>query len=165
MNPTFLIVAGILIYFLFVKGGLGSADAATMEMVGRVNKDFYQDAADAGRHFGIPYRRILAMIAQESGGAFEAEGLAGERGLMQITRGALSDYNSRYGVNAKFDELWDERVNIFVGTGYLKLLQNDLGSLDKATRAYNVGAANVMANAQSGQNYLDGVLFYEGLMT
>ena len=162
-NPLLILIVAIVAYVLYQNKVTG--DDATLEMVARIKRDYFQDASDASREFsGIGYRRILAIIAVESGGAPEAIGSIGERGLMQITRDALTDFNAYYVQRATWDELLEERVNIFVGTGYLKILLNNLGNLDKATRAYNVGASNVVRNENSGLDYLQKVLYYESLI-
>lgn len=159
---TAALIAGILYFVLFRKSFV--ADAATMEMVNRIENDYGQDADDASRVYkAVPFRRILGIVATESGGAFEATGEVGERGLMQMTPAAMSDVNRRYGTTFQWHDMYDPRLNIFAGTAYLALLTERLGNLDRATRAYNVGEANVLNSTTNGAEYLERVKFYEGL--
>lgn len=109
----------------------------------------------ASRTYKIPSRRIYAMIAVESANNEKALGSAGERGLMQMKPGALSDVNNRFKLNITFDELWQPEKAIQAGAAYLRILCDYFsGNLDLATQAYNRGMGKVALDKTEGLSYL-----------
>ena len=113
--------------------------------------------------FGIPYQRVFAQIYQESAGDTTAVGHDGERGLMQLLPGAITDVNARFGTDYTFDDMFDPEANITVGCAYLSILLSQFnGNLDLATQAYNAGAGNVIKSpATAGMDYLTRVKSHE----
>jgi len=105
---------------------------------------------------------ILAMIAVESAGNTKAVGSVGERGLMQVMKGALSDVNALLGKDLKWDDLFNPPFGINAGVSYLAIQKKRLyGDLEKGIRAYNVGASRVIKNPDSGSDYLRKVLDWQ----
>lgn len=143
-----VLVALVLILALVSKRMASAAE--------KIDTDYSSFAEAASTRFSIPLTRIKAMIYQESSGNPTALGRAGERGLMQLEPGALSDFNAAYSGSFSFDDLWNPETNITVGSGYLALLVSKLGGdLDRATQAYNAGIGNVKINPLAGLSYLN----------
>lgn len=123
-----------------------------------------KDIEDASKFFGVPVWRIAAIISQESQGDESAIGKAGEVGLMQIMHDAWTDFRDRYapdyslGIEYGLGQLGNGRTNIFVGTGYLRILFERFGSWPNAIKAYNSGTD---FNDQAGQKYYASVLEFE----
>lgn len=155
MNPIFIILAILAVVMLLVVSTPSTVTAMTI--AGR----FQGAVASASTRFAIPQARIFAIIAQESSGRVDAIGLAGERGLMQMTQGALADVNAVFGFGFSFADMFDAEKAIFAGTAYLRIQLNQFGNLDTATRAYNAGADNVRKSSTAGQTYLSDVLRWE----
>jgi soluble lytic murein transglycosylase len=107
---------------------------------------------------GVPVRRVLAIIYTESRGQAGAIGEAQDIGLMQITPPALSDVNGFLGTAYSISDLLDPSINILVGCTFLGMLSRQFnGDIDKATRAYNVGASRVKKDQTAGMLYLASV--------
>ncbi|WP_077287968.1 lytic transglycosylase domain-containing protein [Thermosipho sp. 1074] len=93
---------------------------------------------------------IKGIIMTESGGNSKAES-SYARGLMQISRAALKTINFKYRLNNSYDDLFDPKINVEVGTLYLKwLLEYFKGKyplnpfyIIYALMAYNWGVGNV----------------------
>ena len=133
---------------------------------GRIVELYGSFVRSASLRFGIPERRIYAIIEQESSGKADSLGGSGERGLMQMKQDALTDANSHFLLHYTFDDLWEPEKAIIAGTAYLAVLRRWTdGDLDLATRAYNVGIGNVLANSASGGTYLASVLTKENHYT
>ena len=146
-----LIIAALVILLVIMTRKI--SNAATL-----IDQNFSGFAESAASSYGVPIVRIKAMIYQESGGDETAIGCFGERGLMQIEPGALSDFNAHFGGSYTFDQLFDPEININVGAGYLAILARSLnGDIDKATQAYNAGIGNVKMNPSAGLAYLNSV--------
>ncbi len=108
-----------------------------IELIRDIYNTYRAEIDGASARFNIPVALIVAIIATESSGDKFAEGTVGERGLMQITKGALEDVNNAYDGTWKFSELWNPFVNIYVGTAYLRLLVVRWGDLQTAIWKYN----------------------------
>jgi len=107
---------------------------------------------------GVPKRNIYAIIAVESGGDPDLPtGLAGEVGLMQITKPALDDINRLLGTPFTMKDLKAPYANILIGTGYWKRCYNYYSGQpnqeDLAFRAYNAGFTGVERGKSN--NYLN----------
>lgn len=112
------------------------------------NLDLY--VKQVTRVYGVPAIIVKAIIFVESRGNARALGGVQEIGLMQITAGALEDFNNYY--NEKIVDLWNPFNNIQVGTGYLALLHKRFpGHWDRAIVSYNGGNPESLA---AQQNYL-----------
>jgi soluble lytic murein transglycosylase-like protein len=114
------------------------------------NYDSFINAASA--RFGVPSERITAHIIVESNGDPAAVGSAGERGLMQLKPGALTDSNKVSHDDYSFDDMFDAEKNINAGAAYLAWIERYFfpGDWDKVSRAYNQGVGqpnNVLAYA------------------
>lgn len=92
---------------------------------------------------------VKAVTAVESGGNPLTEGLAGERGLMQIKPGTWRDMTRlRYGRDLPFDYAFHSRLNQQMGLAYLQYIADRLGKrpggpgqdmLSVMVASYNLG--------------------------
>jgi soluble lytic murein transglycosylase-like protein len=107
----------------------------------RVVDNFGLFVTQASERFKVPQERIYAHICVESDGNAGAVGSAGERGLMQLKPGALTDSNKVSKANYSFDDMFDAEKNITAGTAYLAWIERYFfpGDWDKVSRAYNQG--------------------------
>ena len=88
----------------------------------------------------------LAMICQESGGNPDSVNPADpSRGLMQLTPGALADFNKALSRSYSFDDMFIPYKNIEVGTWYYATRLSKTGDTYKAIAAYNAGLGNIPA--------------------
>lgn len=100
---------------------------------------------------------VLAIICQESGGNPDSLNPSDpSRGLMQITPGALEDFNRIAGRSYTFEEMFDPYLNVEVGTWYFATRLSKTLETRKALAAYNAGLGNIPA----GFPYADKVLLY-----
>ena len=100
---------------------------------------------------------VLAIICQESGGNPDSVNPSDpSRGLMQITPGALADFNQANGRGYTFDELFEPYKNVEVGTWYYSSRFAKTLIQKNALAAYNAGLGNIKA----GMSYADKVETY-----
>lgn len=163
-----LVIAGLLILYGVLTGNnpidslVGIFRTVSTDTLKKIYADWKPSIDAASLRFNIPKQRIIAIIAQESGGKPDARGLKQDIGLMQVTPPALADFNRVYARSYSVNALLDPAINIEVGTGYLAWLKNRTnGDLDLATRAYNVGLGNILQTPDAGSGYLANVLKYE----
>jgi soluble lytic murein transglycosylase len=103
---------------------------------------------EAGKQYAVDPMLIKAVIWRESGFRPEKIGKNGERGLMQVTEAAASDW-ARQNKHPAFvpTDLFDPETNIEAGTWYLKkALDHYAGKDDPVTFAlaeYNAGKSRV----------------------
>jgi len=165
----YIIIIIFVIVFLVLVSNKSQADSVVISnfktsqaTVNKVNT--YQTIVQsASQIHGVPEKRIKAHIAVESEGDPNAPGKDGEVGLMQMLPKALQAANNRFSPNAplKLIDLYQPNYSIASGTAYLHILLDQLGSLDKASMAYNVGAKNI--DSTNAKIYLNKILMYEKL--
>lgn len=101
----------------------------------------------------LDYSVMMSLINQESSGNPNAKGSIGERGLMQLTPGAVSD------VGGNFSEMYDPYKNITAGTDYFrKKLDENKGDYYDALRSYNAGFGGAMKNPNAGADYAKSIM-------
>ena len=148
------------------SGGSGAVPSGSFKTAaGMVIGDFDPILGQVSAYYGIPYKRIVAHIMVESWGDPAATGKAGERGLMQLMPGALSDVKANYPLNFTWNDMYVASPNIQVGTAYLALQLSRLNDLNLASRAYNAGAGAVRQNPEVAQDYLNKILDAEQKLT
>lgn len=110
-------------------------------------------------YWSVDPQVILAIICQESGGNPAAQNPADpSKGLMQLTPGALSDFNRSVGRSYTFDDMLQPELNIEAGTWYYSSRLARTNDQHKALAAYNAGLGNIPAGeayATSVETYLD----------
>jgi soluble lytic murein transglycosylase-like protein len=138
-----IVIIGGILYMAFTVKAAADTKAKISKSVDDGGFDEYIQAA-SGR-FGIPIDRIKAHITIESAGNPLAVGSAGERGLMQLKPGALTDSKKVSHESFTFDDMFDPEKNIISGTAYLKWIEKYFfpGDFNKASRAYNQGVGGV----------------------
>ena len=84
---------------------------------------------------------VYGLIRQESRFVMDARSGVGASGLMQVMPATARETARRIGMTGfTADQITDRDTNIAIGTGYLKLVLDDLsGSLPLAAAAYNAG--------------------------
>lgn len=156
MNPIILVLVALGLVFLFAR--VASSTGAQSSTAAYIKAQYGELAGKYAIRYGIPSATILGVIWQESAGDPNAKGSIGERGLMQLTQGALADVNSRYNVGIGWDSLYAPDANIHAGTAYLAICRLAFsGNLQKAIQAYNVGMTKVAREAEAGLGYYNSV--------
>jgi soluble lytic murein transglycosylase-like protein len=117
---------------------------------------------DAAERYRVDYELLQALVATESGFDTAAVSSKGAIGLMQV----MPDTARRFGVDSDRwrsveAKLADPKININLGTRYLRLLMDMFpGKLDLALASYNAGegavqrAGNEVPNYKETQNYV-----------
>lgn len=166
MNEKTLRIAFYGSIFVWLLAVIYWADPIKKKLIVDIRRWWGKDIDDAAAYYGISVRRIASIIAVESSGDENVDdGAASEIGLMQITDGAYRQWRDVYG--GSYSDSWiglpsanprrNPRENIFIGAGYLKILYDQLGSLDLATRRYN--ASSYMS--QAATDYLNRIRQFE----
>ncbi|MGV3654971.1 MAG: lytic transglycosylase domain-containing protein [Noviherbaspirillum sp.] len=100
-------------------------------------RPFHDLVLQASDEHGVPPGLIHAVIQKESAYDPDATSPHKARGLMQVTAGAAR----QLGIRVR--NLYDPKVNIHVGTAYLKYLIDLHDSVEEVLAAYNAGPGNV----------------------
>ena len=88
---------------------------------------------------------ICAVIAVESGFKKYALSSKGAMGLMQILPSTALSFTDELEIDlSSIDDLYDETINIRIGTTYLRYLKNKFFNIATVLAAYNAGETNVM---------------------
>lgn len=103
---------------------------------------------EASKRYSVPPELIKAVIWRESRFHPDKTGQHGERGLMQITEGAASDWARVEKIEGFVPtNLFDPKVNIVAGTWYLKKALDHWAAKDDpvpfALAEYNAGRTRV----------------------
>ena len=109
---------------------------------------------------------VYGLIRQESRFIMDARSTVGASGLMQVMPATARETARRLGmVGFTADQITDRDVNIAIGTGYLKMVLDDLaGSMPMAAAAYNAGPGRPRTwRGQSGSAVLDAAIWAENV--
>jgi soluble lytic murein transglycosylase len=122
--------------------------------------------AEQARTFNLEEALLLGLTRQESRFMADARSAAGAMGLMQLMpatarwtakRIGLAGYNAAH--------VTDPRVNVSLGTGYLRTVLDDLGHTVLALAAYNAGPGRARrwrdARPLEGAVYAESIPFNE----
>jgi soluble lytic murein transglycosylase len=88
---------------------------------------------------GLDEAWVLGLVRQESRFITEARSTAGAAGLMQIMPRTARYVASRIGLRNYAKSVTEVQTNVTLGTGYLKLVLDQLGHPVLASAAYNAG--------------------------
>ncbi len=100
-------------------------------------KDVFSEHA---RSFGLEEAWVLGLVRQESRFIVKAKSSAGAQGLMQLMPATASWVAKRNGLrDYSPGRVAEVPVNVALGTGYLKMVLDDLGHPVLASAAYNAG--------------------------
>ncbi len=109
---------------------------------------------------------VYGLIRQESRFVMDARSGVGASGLMQVMPATARETARRIGMTGfSTDQLTDRDTNIAIGTGYLKLVLDDLaGSMPMAAAAYNAGPSRPRAwRGQNGGPVLEAAIWAENV--
>ena len=109
---------------------------------------------------------VYGLIRQESRFIMDARSTVGASGLMQVMPATARETARRLGmVGFTADQITDRDVNIAIGTGYLKMVLDDLaGSMPMAAAAYNAGPGRPRTwRGQPGSAVLDAAIWAENV--
>ena len=119
--------------------------------------DWFEDANQYAKKFGVPVEVVLGIIATESNGNPKAKGVTGDFGLMQITQPALTDYNNTWNTRYTLLDMLNPQINIKVGTWFYARCYSRIKNQYDAFRAYNGGVQGATNNPNLSKDYADKV--------
>ena len=109
---------------------------------------------------------VYGLIRQESRFIMDARSGVGASGLMQVMPATARETARRIGMTGfTADQITDRDTNIAIGTGYLKLVLDDVGgSMPMAAAAYNAGPGRPRTwRGQPGSPTLDAAIWAESV--
>ena len=109
---------------------------------------------------------VYGLIRQESRFIMDARSGVGASGLMQVMPATARETARRLGMTGfTADQITDRDTNIAIGTGYLKMVLDDLqGSMALAAAAYNAGPGRPRIwRGQPGSPVLDAAVWAESV--
>jgi soluble lytic murein transglycosylase len=109
---------------------------------------------------------VYGLIRQESRFIMDARSGVGASGLMQVMPATARETARRIGMTGfTADMITDRDTNIAIGTGYLKLVLDDVGgSMPMAAAAYNAGPGRPRTwRGQSGSPTLEAAIWAESV--
>ena len=109
---------------------------------------------------------VYGLIRQESRFIMDARSGVGASGLMQVMPATARETARRLGMTSfTGDQITDRDTNIAIGTGYLKMVLDDLsGSMPLAAAAYNAGPGRPRTwRGQSGSPLLEAAIWAESV--
>ena len=109
---------------------------------------------------------VYGLIRQESRFIMDARSGVGASGLMQVMPATARETARRIGMTGfTADQITDRDTNIAIGTGYLKLVLDDVGgSMPMAAAAYNAGPGRPRTwRGQAGSPTVDAAIWAESV--
>ncbi|MCX8069443.1 MAG: DUF3808 domain-containing protein [Thermodesulfovibrionales bacterium] len=101
---------------------------------------YFDEVQESAKNNELDPFLILAVIREESRYDAEAKSIAGALGLMQLMPNTAKRYEKIAKVNfSNNSELYNPKINISIGSTYLRHLINHFGSLPPAIASYNAG--------------------------
>src|SRR5688572_24228750 len=120
----------------------------------------YQEVfRDYAATHGVDEAWVLGLVRQESRFNTEARSSAGAAGLMQVMPGTARYVASRIGLRNYRSKVNEVETNVTLGTGYLKLVLEQLGNPVLASAAYNAGPSR--ARRWRDDKPLEGAIYIE----
>ena len=115
---------------------------------------------------GLDPAYVYGLIRQESRFIMDARSGVGASGLMQVMPATARETARRIGMTGfTADQINDRDTNIAIGTGYLKLVLDDIGgSMAMAAAAYNAGPGRPRTwRGQPGSPTVDAAIWAESI--
>lgn len=113
---------------------------AEIDLAQRFPMPFREQVVARTQAIGLDAAYVYGLIRQESRFIMDARSHVGASGLMQVMPATARWTAKRLGMPYTADLITDRDTNIAIGTGYLKLVLDDLeGSQAMAAAAYNAG--------------------------
>jgi len=109
---------------------------------------------------GLDEAWVLGLVRQESRFITEARSTAGAAGLMQIMPGTARYVASKIGLRNYAKSVTEVQTNVTLGTGYLKLVLEQLGHPVLASAAYNAGPGRAR-RWRDAEKQLEGAIYAE----
>jgi soluble lytic murein transglycosylase len=114
------------------------------------------------RTHGVDEAWVLGLVRQESRFNIEARSSAGAAGLMQVMPRTARYVAAKIGLrNYRPRSVTEIETNVTLGTGYLKLVMEQLGHPVLASAAYNAGPAR--ARRWRDARVLEGAIYVESI--
>jgi soluble lytic murein transglycosylase len=115
---------------------------------------------------GVDEAWVLGLVRQESRFITDARSSAGAAGLMQVMPGTARYVASRLKLrNYRPKNVTEVETNVTLGTGYMKMVMQQLGHPVLASAAYNAGPSRARrwrdARALEGAVYVESIPFPE----
>jgi soluble lytic murein transglycosylase len=115
---------------------------------------------------GVDEAWVLGLVRQESRFNTDARSGAGAAGLMQVMPGTARYVAKRMGLrNYRPKNVAEIETNVTLGTGYMKLVMDQLGHPVLASAAYNAGPSRARrwrdTRALEGAVYVESIPFAE----
>ena len=111
---------------------------------------------------GVDEAWVLGLVRQESRFNTDARSAAGAAGLMQVMPGTARYVASRLGLrNYRPKNVTEIETNVTLGTGYMRLVMDQLGHPVLASAAYNAGPSR--ARRWRDTRSLEGAFYVESI--
>ncbi len=139
---------------------------ALIDLEQRYPMPFREAVVKRAQSINLDPAYVYGLIRQESRFIMDARSGVGASGLMQVMPATARETARRIGM-AGFtaDQLTDRDTNIAIGTGYLKLVLDDVGgSMPMAAAAYNAGPGRPRTwRGQSGSPTIEAAIWAESV--
>jgi soluble lytic murein transglycosylase len=127
---------------------------------------YHEVIRDYAKTHGVDQAWVLGLVRQESRFNIEARSSAGAAGLMQVMPRTARYVAAKIGLrNYRPKSVTEVETNVTLGTGYLKLVMEQLGHPVLASAAYNAGPSRARrwrdARALEGAVYVESIPFSE----
>jgi len=127
---------------------------------------YYDVFREYAKSNGVDEAWVLGLVRQESRFISEARSGAGAAGLMQVMPGTARYVAKRMGMrNYRPKDVTEIETNVTLGTGYMKMVMQQLGHPVLASAAYNAGPSRARrwrdARGLEGAIYVESIPFSE----
>ena len=139
---------------------------AVIDLEQRFPMPFREAVIKRAQSINLDPAYVYGLIRQESRFVMDARSGVGASGLMQVMPATARETARRIGMTGfTADQITDRDVNIAIGTGYLKLVLDDLsGSMPLAAAAYNAGPGRPRSwRGQSGSPVMEAAIWAENV--
>ncbi|MEY4754580.1 MAG: hypothetical protein RJA44_2255, partial [Pseudomonadota bacterium] len=111
-----------------------------IDLATRFPTPFRTEVLNAAREMNLDPAYVYGLIRQESRFVSDIRSSVGASGLMQLMPATAKWTARKLGLSYSPEQITERGTNLRLGTGYLKLVLDDLdGSLPMAAAAYNAG--------------------------
>ena len=149
-NKLFLIIIIILIIiFSFIE-------IKNMVLKIMFQKKHEEYVEKYSKEYNVDENLIFAIIKAESNFDKEIVSNKNAKGLMQIMYSTAKDVANELKIDILEDDLYNEEINIKIGTKYISDLINKYKNIELACAAYNAGSGNVDKWIDQGVIHADG---------
>jgi soluble lytic murein transglycosylase len=122
---------------------------------------YHEVFREYAKNHGLDEAWVLGLVRQESRFITEARSSAGAAGLMQVMPGTARYIAAKMGMrNYRSKSVTEIKTNVTLGTGYLKLVLDQLGHPVLASAAYNAGPARAR-RWRDAEKPLEGAVYAE----